>query len=174
MARTTAGKVELATMMLQSGLITNADELLQVIQTGNLDPLTQGPTNELLSIRSENENLAEGNSVPVLITDKHMLHIDEHKSVLSNPASREDPLIVETTLNHIQEHLNMLMDPANADTLIVLGQEPLKSQSGIDTASITPPLPEDANEMVQDMQPNMPNMPKPLLPGQEIPENPNE
>lgn len=171
MARTTAGKIELATMMLQSGIIKNADELLQVIQTGNLDPLTEGPTNELIAIKSENEALSNGEQVPVLVTDKHLLHIEEHKTVLSDPESRKNPLIVQTTLDHIKEHINLLSDPANSVLLTLMGQTPLAQPPAPGMGETISPAPQDTNGLAQSMQPNMP---APMLPGQVIPPNPNK
>lgn len=176
MTRTTAGKVELAQMMMQAGLITTPDQLLQVIQTGNLDPLIEGKTTELLAIKAENEALAENQPVAVMITDQHKLHIMEHKSVISDPAVREDPATVEAVTNHILEHFQFLSDPQYAQLLVLLGQEPIQQQGapapmqGGQGAPVQGgQQPTSPNEMVAQMQPNMPSMPTNPMTGQPAP-----
>jgi len=175
MTRTTAGKVELAQMMIQAGLVKTPDQLLQVIQTGNLDPLIEGKTTELLAIRSENESMAEGNSVMAMITDEHVLHILEHKAIVSDPAIRADAAVVTMVGNHIMEHHKFLSDPSLASLLTILGQQPIQSAPPA-------PMPQgngDANnpmtmaDNVQKMQPNMPNMPTNPLTGEKAP-TPNQ
>lgn len=168
MTRTTAGKVELAQMMVQAGLVKTADQMLQVIQTGNLDPLIEGRTIELLAIKAENEALTEGNQVAVMVTDEHKLHILEHKATISDPAVRDDPMVVQTVTEHIMEHFKFLSDPAYASLLGLLGQEPIQSPN------MTPPLqgsniPLPTNDMVEKMQPNMPSMPTNPLTGEKVP-----
>jgi len=104
LATTTAGKTELATNLLQNGLIERPDQYLMVMETGRLDALTEGKEAKLLLIRRENEMLAEGQKVLAVSTDQHDLHISEHTSVLANPETRGQPHIVQAALAHIQEH----------------------------------------------------------------------
>lgn len=165
MSRTTAGKVEMAQMMLQAGMIKMPDELLQVIQTGNLEPLTSGTTSELLSLKTENEKLADGEQVPVMITDDHLLHINEHKTVVADPEARMDPKVVQAVTEHIMQHMSMLSDPANAQLLTLMGQQPVPPQQpqGVPAAAGQPTPgtaigqpPANPQQMVADHQPNMP------------------
>lgn len=178
MSKTVSGKIELATMMLQAKLINTPDELLQVIQTGNLEPLIEGKTNELLSLKKENEFLSNGKQVPVLVTDIHTLHIQEHKCVLSDPIARQNPEIVQTVLDHIMEHLSILKNPEYAEVLKLLGQEPIQSAAppqGGPAGGIPPQgalqamgkgakaaqtANQGANNLAQQMSPELPNMPK--------------
>lgn len=160
--RTTAGKVELATMMIQAGVVNTADQLLQVIQTGNLEPLTEGKTAELLAIKAENEALSDGSQVPVMITDDHMLHILEHKAIVSDPAVRQDPQTVQIVTEHIMAHYTYLSDPSVAPLLAALGQQPLQTQAtpaDVNAAAMPSIPPVSANEMAAQNQPNLPNMP---------------
>jgi len=80
--------------------------------------------NEMLLIKSENEQMLEGKEVLVSPLDKHRLHINEHKAVLSDPDLRRDPELVKTVLDHIEKHLNSLRetDPA---LLQLVGEQPL-------------------------------------------------
>jgi len=168
MTRTTAGKVELAQMLIQAGLVENTDQLLQVIQTGNIDPIIEGKTLELLSVRAENEALSEGNQVQVIITDEHLLHIVEHKAIISDPAIRDDATVVQTVTDHIIEHYKFLSDPSIAMLLAALGQ---KSLATAPAPTATPPLqgsnmPVATNDMVEANMPSMPSMPTNPLTGQ--------
>lgn len=165
MMKTVAGKTELATMMLQNQLISTPDELLQVIQTGNLDPLVEGKTNELLGLRRENEQLQTGEPVIVLFTDNHALHIQEHKCLLSDPIARSNPDIVNSVTQHIQQHLDIMRDPNYADVLALLGQQSLAqpSQAALQQtgkmAQETNAAQEGANQLAAQMQPSMPKNP---------------
>lgn len=176
MTRTTAGKVELGQMMLQSGLITTPDQLLQVIQTGNLDPLTEGRTLELMAVKAENEAMAEGDMVMAMITDEHQLHILEHKAIISDPAIRADAEMVVTVTNHIMEHYKMLSDPSMAPLLQLLGQQPIQGAA----PQAEPPMagqapngqpgaPMTMADNVEQSMPSQPNMPTNPLTGEKVP-----
>jgi hypothetical protein len=125
LTRTTAGRVNMAEMLLQGGLIENPDQFLQVITTGKLEPMIQGKQKELLCMADENERLGEGRPVQAILTDNHAMHIQEHKSVLASPDARENPQVVQSTLGHIQEHIELLQS-ADPITLQMLGQQPLQ------------------------------------------------
>lgn len=124
LSRTTAGKLQIAESLLGQGLLKTPQEYIQVLMTGNLEPLVEGDQSQLLLIRSENEELSKGKAVPALITDSHKLHIIEHGVVLSSPASRANPMIVNAALAHIQQHLDLMRtsDPA---ILILNGEQPI-------------------------------------------------
>jgi hypothetical protein len=124
LARTTAGRVQMAEQMLQMNLIKSPEQYFQVINTGKIETLFEGEMNELLLIKSENEQMLEGKDVLVSPLDKHRLHINEHKAVLSDPDLRRDPELVRIVLDHIEKHLNALRetDPA---LLQLVGEQPL-------------------------------------------------
>lgn len=130
LSKTESGKLQIAQMLLQAGVITQSDEILQLIETGTLDPMIEGKSNELLLIKSENENLADGKMQPVIKTDNHVLHIQEHSSVLADPASREDPSIVSAALDHIQQHIAMLQDPTNSALMMLIHQPQIPPSGG--------------------------------------------
>jgi hypothetical protein len=124
LSRTIAGRVQMAEQMLQMKLIKSPDQYFQVINTGKIETMFEGEMNELLLIKSENEQMLEGKKVIVSPLDKHRLHINEHKAVLSDPDFRKDPELVRTVLVHVEEHLNSLRetDPA---LLQLIGEQPL-------------------------------------------------
>lgn len=125
LAKTTAGKLEMANNLLQMGLIKSPDQYITVMKTGNLDVMLEGPQSELLLIKSENERLAEGSAPPVMITDNHVQHIMEHKSVVSTVEARENPQVMQAVTQHLQEHINAVKN-ADPDLLQLLGIQPMQ------------------------------------------------
>jgi len=122
LARTAAGRRELAQDMIQAGLIKRSDEYLSVITTGNLEPLYENEEASLLLIRAENEMLTNGGKPTAVITDDHRLHILEHRTVLDSPEARQNVELVEMATQHLQDHLNLLRS-ADPDLLTLLGQQ---------------------------------------------------
>jgi len=115
LSQTTAGRSEMATQMMQMGLIKTPEQYLSVINTGKLETMTEGQNKQLLLIRAENERLIDGKvEVNAILTHDHSLHIREHQAVLSDPDLALDSELVIRTLGHIQEHMNLWLDPANA------------------------------------------------------------
>lgn len=112
LSKTVSGRLSIAQDLLQNKIITNAAEYLMVLETGELEPLVQGPTMELLNLASENELLLDGENVPVLFTDNHILHIQEHTAIASDPQIRSNPPQFEIISRHLNEHIAMLTDPA--------------------------------------------------------------
>jgi len=150
-----AGRWELAQMLIQNGLVKNIEEALNVLTSNRIEPLYEGETAQLNLIRSENEELANGTPQPVIQTDNHEQHIEEHKAVLSSPEARQDQAIVEATLQHIDEHQaylvpvvdpNAPVDPA-AEGAVLEGMEPSSMQAS---------------------QPNLPNLPTSPLDGEVV------
>lgn len=170
LSKTVAGKLELAQQMMQYGIVKNPEDFYSVLETGRIDVMTDESYRELLLIRQENEQLVQGNEVRALAIDKHLQHINHHKTVLSDPKLRMDENLSANVLNHIQEHINLLRqtDPA---LLQLIGEQPLGPVNG------TPPGPQgptDINQSAPPMPqqgpmgpapgpgelPNMPNMPQ--------------
>lgn len=126
LARSTAGRVQMAEQMLQMGLIKNPSQYFEVINTGQLDTIMQSDMDELLLIRRENEYMMEGKEVIVDILDIHAVHIMEHRSLLSDPDLRMNVELRQLVQDHIQDHIDMLrtVDP---DLLMMTGQQPLQN-----------------------------------------------
>jgi hypothetical protein len=124
MSKTVAGRLEIANNLLQMGLITNPKHYFTVLHTGNLDTMIEGEEQELLLIRKENEWLMDGKVPVVTPIDSHNIHINEHKAVLADPESRQNPELVQAALDHIQQHIDALRntDPA---LLQMVNQQPL-------------------------------------------------
>lgn len=136
LARTTAGKVQMAEDLLANKLIETGDQYIQVLTTGTLEPLIEGKQAELMLIASENEMMSNGQKPTVAVTDDHALHIREHKPVLADPEARKNPAVVVALTEHETEHIRMLeqLSISNPNLLIALGQQPVQ-------APAPPPLP---------------------------------
>jgi hypothetical protein len=124
-SKTAAGRLQMAqdAMQIPNSSITFED-YIEIVETGQLESVLEGPVTEKIYIKSENESLGEGEIPRAILTDDHLLHIHEHKAVLNSIEARQNAEIVKNTLNHINEHLSMFEDPANAQMLLALGQHP--------------------------------------------------
>jgi hypothetical protein len=180
LARTTAGKIQLAQDLVQYGIVKTPEEYFTVLNTGNLATLSEYQQNELLLVRAENEKMSEGQNVTALAVDQHVIHIKEHKGVLADPDLRNDPKLVQLVLDHINEHIELLrtIDPA---LLSIIGEQPIGPAGG------SAPAPQGPNAQVnpgqppgpQGMSPNMGmpqpppvQTPSPPPPFQNLPTNP--
>jgi hypothetical protein len=128
LSQTIQGRFTIAQMLAQMGLVHDTQELLEVLETGNLDVLDEGSEMELIYLQQENEELQNGNNVPVLLLDDHVTHIRKHIGILSdlNLRSGKDPKaqqIIQTVQQHIMDHFKFLGDPNVSQMLSVLGYQ---------------------------------------------------
>lgn len=137
LAKTTAGKLQMAQEMMQYGIVKNPEDYFSVLETGRLDVLTDETYRHLLLIRQENEAMAEREPVVALSIDKHLMHITHHQTMLSDPKLRMDEELAGRVLGHIQEHINLLRetDPA---LLQLIGEQPLGPPGGSPPAQPNP------------------------------------
>lgn len=110
---TTAGRMQLIEGAKAVGVTFSQQQYWQVMTTGKLDPVTEGPSKEMELVNAENERLSQGLPCHALISDDWRLHISEHKIVVADPDLREraaadpsslDSQVVLATLQHIQDH----------------------------------------------------------------------
>ena len=114
LTQTPEGKMELAQLYKDFGFLTSPQDLGEVLQTGNLKTMTQGPHAEMMRIYKENEILSQGGTVKSLKTDNHPLYIKERMSLFADaqilnsnePGSKTDQ-IVANVLANIQEHIKL-------------------------------------------------------------------
>lgn len=124
-SKTAAGRLQMAQDLLQiPNMITTPQHYFEVVETGTLEPMIEHETSQMIYIRSENEELADGKPVQAILTDKHLLHIHEHSTVLDSIEARQNPEIIANTTQHIQDHVNLLKTTA-PELLIALGQQPI-------------------------------------------------
>lgn len=184
LSKTVSGRLSIAQDLLANKIITTAQEYLMVLETGELEPLTQGPTSELLNLSSENELLLDGKTVPVLFTDNHVLHIQEHGALASDPAIRTNPELFAIIAQHLQEHIEMLSNPAYQNFRMLTNQpslppqgmpaqgpqpgQPNVPQGGPNPGMVVAPGQPMGNQEIQAKAAgvNMPNAPKNALTGE--------
>lgn len=134
MTRTNAGKMEIAQLQMKvPGAVTDPAQIDELLVSGQIKPLYEGPRKRRLGIRWEDEALSKGPevqevpavpgallgnglkmpdtpaykrvpTVPVGQLDNHQLHIDSHYALLCNPSVHAHPEIVAAILAHIDEH----------------------------------------------------------------------
>lgn len=160
LAKTVAGRVEIANNLLQQGFLKTPEQYLMVLSTGQLDPAIEGTQHTMLNIRAENEELREGRPVQAVVTEDHALHIKEHKLILENPEAKKNPELVMNVLAHIQEHLD-LWRSADPAILMITGQQPPPppAMPGPPAAPMEPGNPVMAQAEGVDV-PNMPSLPE--------------
>ncbi len=175
LSKTLAGRSQMAQDYMQLNWIQTPAQYEMVMATGRLEPLLEGTQMELILIRQENEDLVAGKPIKVIMTDDHLAHIMEHKSVVASPDARTDPILVKNTLDHIQAHLNELktQDPA----LMALLKQPMLGGGGGPPPPPTGQPIEDGGASGQVLNPmnpmeqqaaetNLPNMPNNPMTGQ--------
>lgn len=109
---TLAGKVDLADKFIERGLITTPQEYMTVVNTGDLDPLTDSQMANLHLIYDENERMQDMDlTVQAYPTDPHMLHIKEHQALLNSTEIRNNPDHATAILGHIMQHFDFLSQP---------------------------------------------------------------
>ena len=119
LSQTAEGRLQLA-MLYNSLGITDPHVIAEVIQTGNLQGLTAGPAQEMLSIRKEIEMLRNGQKPLALLTQNHLLHIQQIQlNVLNDPefivnastpgsqGSPKDAIIVQNAIQLMKEHIQL-------------------------------------------------------------------
>jgi hypothetical protein len=148
--QTVGGRFDLIQEWTKMGILQDPVKAVEFLRTGQVDSLTEDKFKDSILIRSENEMLKKGELPPVMITDMHPAHILQHKEVLNDPDSRNDPKVTEATTQHLMDHIAAYknMDP---DLAAILQLQPLPSmQAG--------PAPQEPNPEVEGQ--NIPNTPQ--------------
>lgn len=175
----TAGRWQVAENLIQMGLITTPEKVLELLNTGSLSNLTKGMTDQLDVVRAENEALLKGKPVIALAIDRHSIHIREHISVLSDPDFRFDEDLVKRTMNHVMEHINLLRgtDPY---VLQVIGEQPAPPVGG-SQPNMEQEIPNQSGGMEQTLEmqdqgatPGMPEAATPPEGFEDLPQTPQE
>ena len=148
-----AGRTQVAENLLQMGLITNIDDYLMVLNTGNLNVATDAKFDNGVLIISENEGLMQGEAQQAIWSEKHSQHIMKHMEVLNDTELKKDPELVKLVLQHVQEHVNLLRttDPV---LLSFIGESPVPPAPTTDNVGQQgPPQPPQGPQAPQDNMP---------------------
>ena len=178
LAQTAAGRAQIAENLLQMGLIDTPEKYLMVLNTGNLDYMTEGKMDQMLLVKGENESIIKGEEVIAVFADQHAMHIREHMDVLGDSVLRKDPDLVKTVLDHIQEHITLLQT-TDPNILAITNQQPLAPPGGTPIAPQGQGQQPNVNngQMMQSMGAmeagiQAPQMPQPAGEGELLPEQP--
>lgn len=177
LARSTAGRVQIAENLLQYQLLKNPQQYFTIINTGNLDAVTDDEQYSQFLIHEENERLTEGEIPPALYSDDHKSHIMGHRQVLDDPDLRKDYGLIERVRQHMNQHINLLKT-VNPELLVLFNQQPLQPTGAPPNAEILQ-SPESGvvagEQQIQNMETSEPvNIPQPsdvdanLLPNPEL------
>lgn len=123
---TEAGKLQIAQDLMAKGLVNNK-EYFQILATGQLDTMTEGPEAQNMFIVEENELLRKGVPCVVSPTDDHALHIQQHNGIMFDTDLRktQNNKILAVTLQHMLAHGQVIIPGLTSVTdprfLAVLG-----------------------------------------------------
>lgn len=129
LAKTTAGRVQMAEQMLQMQLIKTPEQYISVINSGKLEVMTDSIDRQLMLTKAENEKMVAGEDVVAIDIEPHALHIKEHRDVLADPDLKNDPELVMRVMTHIQQHIDALRN-SDPDLLMHVGEQPLSPPGG--------------------------------------------
>lgn len=108
--RSEAGKLQIAQDLMAKGLIKDANQYFEVLTTGELDPMTEGPEAENMLIIKENEQLRRGIPQVAAPWDNHANHITQHFVIMMDPLIRQkvDDPVMAAVMKHVMSHANYL------------------------------------------------------------------
>jgi hypothetical protein len=187
LARTTAGRVQMAEQMMQMKPEEfSFQQYIQVINTGRIDGMTSKIIDQENLIQQENESLTNGKSVKAMVWDDHKEHILHHRNVLNDLEIRTDDARASVVYDHLMEHIEFARN-ADPAVLTVTNQQVLpqptpppapeapeadpaaapdqNSQDQSAIGEISEPLTSDMSQA----QPGMPNLPSPPAPFEDLP-----
>lgn len=91
MLQTPAGKMQLADVLMKSGLIKDPQQYIGVYTDGDLPQLYHRQETQLILVKAENEALMKGQKIIPAITDNHVMHILEHTANIDTIDARLNP-----------------------------------------------------------------------------------
>jgi hypothetical protein len=158
--KTVAGRMQLAKDLLDGGLITETDHYLEVMETGRIEPMTNKKQTQNNLINRENEMLRNGENPPVMASDNHARHIDDHKCLVDDPDIRMgDPKIMQAVVEHTLEHYKQ-WQTTDPSLLTALG---IPTFPGLSMAPGQQPTGGSVPGEVSTTATGMPEMPKPAV-----------
>ena len=127
MANTAQGRYAIGEMLTAKGLIKDASQLLTVLETGNLDVLTEGRDMQLMYSKAIIDNLRQGKPVPApIVTDDHLLHIRAIADLTADLSIRTDHIeLLPAMMEQMMKHMQFLQNPNTSVLMVALQQQPL-------------------------------------------------
>jgi hypothetical protein len=140
LSQTHAGRLQIASDLMQYGLVKSPEEYMTVLTSGRLDTIIDPVMRHTNLSRSENEKMTLGIPVRAIALDDHALHIKEHQSVIADPDLRDGP-VADLVYQHILEHVD-LMKNTDPGLLSILGipslqQPPMPPEQQVPEGDVT-------------------------------------
>lgn len=157
-SRSYAGRLALADTLLDKGLVEDAQQYINVIETGRVDPVMRYAIENKARIQAERELLMQGVGLPPIATDatgmplvgdnglplfvdggeyvrplkcdSHDTDIREYQAILSSPQVRGNQQVITAVLDVIDYKMR-LWQSLTPDELVVYHLPPLPSQTGM-------------------------------------------
>lgn len=165
LTQTLAGRIQVAQDLVQAGLATK-EEYLNVLMTGQLEPVYQFENSQVMRIKEENEQLQNGKPVKAMASDNHPLDIREHLVLLNSPEVRDDPNpnnpVKLAVTAHVLEHMDMwaTLDPRLGAALGIPPAPPPPAMAGMPGSMPGAPQPNTGKENPTGAKmPGAPNIP---------------
>jgi hypothetical protein len=165
--RSEAGKLQIAQDLMAKGLIKDANQYFEVLATGQLDPMTEGPEAENMLIIKENEQLRRSLPQVAAPWDNHANHIQQHFVIMMDPALRQkqnDP-VMAATMQHIMAHAGFLFpgiqNPTDPRLMALMGNNVQGMPAGAPAPEqptpgpVSNPLPAGAAQVANNTPPLM-------------------
>jgi len=140
-AKTAAGKVEIAMEQLKMGAIT-VEQFQEVVNTGNLEVATEADDRLMDYIWAVKERLLDGEVVPPVPGINHQLFMSEIQSLLLDidlTTNRENAQIVKNIQKLLTGHMELVRNGDELAALIHGGQPPTPAKVG--NEEINPQMP---------------------------------
>lgn len=155
--KSAAGRFALAQVLQgmrhENGERVSVEEMVEVMDTGRIEPLIQPARDQQMLLNSENDKLSSGQQVQAHALDNHLVHGQHNLAPIMNSQGRADPAVNKATLDHVHQHYCLffglpvqpgqdayqtaLQDPEYFGRIrILLGQQPPAPE-----ASMGPPPP---------------------------------
>jgi hypothetical protein len=148
--RSISGRLQLADSLMAQNLLTTKQEYMEVIRTGDIDPLTDAVEAQNSRVGEENETflknidankelimaLKNANDmmdreivkmvlqqlgVVCLKTDNHILHLRRNSAILDTTEACLNPGLNVPVTAHLQQHLDFMADPEVIRQQLLLG-----------------------------------------------------
>lgn len=147
--KTIGGSEGIAKDLLNSKMIKNARQYVTLARTGSFDAFIEDDEADELALKSENEQLRDGQPISVVKTENHKEHIMSHMSTYASPESKSDSDLVQQALSHIDLHIDWwnYLSVNDPSLLIATNQQVLPIGPGMPKPG--GPTPDDRNAYKQ-------------------------
>lgn len=103
LAQTTSGRIAMANSFMQEGFVKTPQEYVEVVETGNLEPLLEADEAQMHLIQEIKEKLRNGEQVSISPYDNFPLFILEGMTVLSSLDVRDNLKVIQAVQKFVND-----------------------------------------------------------------------